>query len=98
VETISRISSKYNLGRVYLEALEEGGYLFHVEGCPWAPMLHKRLKRRDVTCPRALVAMALYQASTGEPVYVADSMYNSSGSVTRIVAKEALAGDWKQIG
>jgi len=98
VKTIIDKSAEYNLGEVTLEKIEGGGYLFRVKHCPWAPYLHKQLKPKDVTCPRALIAMAAFQASTGEIVYVADSEYSEDGTATRIEAVSTIERELKQIG
>jgi len=41
-------------------------------------------KETDVTCPLALIALFLYQASTGNKVFVPDSRYTEKGSTTKI--------------
>jgi len=72
------------LGRVVLVKQDEGHYLFRFEHCVWAEANHKNMMKRDVTCPMALIAMALYQDATGKKVYVADSEYLRDGTVTSI--------------
>jgi len=59
-------------------------YLFHVDNCIWAEYTHGRKKETDVTCPLALIALSLYQASTGNKVFVPDSQYTEKGSTTKI--------------
>jgi hypothetical protein len=36
-------------------------YIFHIEGCTFAPHTHDLLKPKDVVCPLALIAMSFYK-------------------------------------
>jgi len=75
-----------NLGIADVSLTETGpqAYLFHVRECIWAEYIHGRKKETDVTYPLALIALSLYQASTGNKVFVADSHYTEKGSTTKI--------------
>ncbi len=72
------------LGKVVLEKMGQDNYLFRYEKCVWAGFCHPRMKVYDVTCPWALIAMALFQVSTGKGVFIADSEYLTDGSVTKV--------------
>jgi hypothetical protein len=72
------------LARLSLEE-SEPGYVFRVEGCVWAGRLHGRKTDRDATCPWGLIALATYQASTGNRVHLSDSTYTATGSKTRVM-------------
>jgi len=63
-------------------------YILRVDGCMWARHIHEELKPQDVTCPYALLAMAVFEKATGRKVKVADSRYFKEGTETII---EALA-------
>ena len=75
---------KMKLGKVVLEKLDHDSYLFRYEQCVWAELCHQGVKRYDVPCPWALIALALFQASTGHKVFIADSEYLPDGTVTKI--------------
>lgn len=62
------------------------GYNFCVEGCVFAGHIHHLLNPKDVVCPLALVAMAVYQSSTGERVKVTESEFTAEGSKTLITS------------
>ncbi|MCW4048415.1 MAG: hypothetical protein NWE89_01630 [Candidatus Bathyarchaeota archaeon] len=76
--------AKLGLGKISLSNIGNDNYLFRLDECVWAEISHKRKKQKDVTCPWALIAMALYQASTGNKVFVADSEYLPNGTITKI--------------
>ena len=59
-------------------------YLLKVEGCAWAKHIHKELKPKDVTCPIALIVMAIYRKYTGEKVEETDSKHLTDGTETEI--------------
>jgi len=49
-----------------LDKIGEDKYAFRVEGCIWSGKVHNRqVSLKDVTCPYALVAMALYKKYKG---------------------------------
>ena len=59
-------------------------FVLHVRGCVWAPHIHNSLKPKDLTCPFALIAMAVYENITKTKVNPADSEYLEDGSRTKI--------------
>jgi hypothetical protein len=63
-------------------------YVLKVDGCIWASHIHEELKPKDVTCPYALLAMAVFEKVTGRKVKVADSIYLQTGTETIIEALE----------
>jgi hypothetical protein len=66
-----------------LEKVDEGKYVFRVEGCVWAGKVHTRqVSLKDVTCPYALVAMALYKKYKGFVSSENDSEYFYNGTET----------------
>ena len=74
------------LGIADISLTETGpqAYLFNVREGIWAEYVHGRKQETDVTCPLALIALSLYQASTGNKVFVPDSHYSEKGSTTKI--------------
>ena len=66
--------------------LEKGDidkYVFRVEGCIWASKVHNRqVSLKDVTCPYALVAMALYKKYKGFVSNENESEYFYNGTET----------------
>lgn len=66
------------------EKLSPKKYFLHVDGCVWAPHIHKELKPKDVTCPYALIAMSIFEEVVRCKVKVADSEYFENGCKTRI--------------
>ena len=68
------------------EKLAPKKYVLHVEGCAWAPHIHSELKPEDVTCPFALMAMAVFEEVTKERVKLADSTYITDGTKTVITS------------
>jgi hypothetical protein len=66
-----------------LDKIEDEKYVFRVEGCIWAGKVHTRqVSLNDVTCPYALVAMALYKKYKGFVASENESEYFSSGTET----------------
>ena len=59
-------------------------YLLKVEGCAWARHIHKELEPKDVTCPMALIFMAMYRKYLGEKVEETGSKYLEDGTETEI--------------
>lgn len=84
VTILARQIKNMNLGKIRLEKVSQTSYLFHVEDCVWAEFTHRRKNARDITCPWGLIALSLYQLSTGEKVFVPDSEYSPTGSTTKI--------------
>jgi len=76
--------SKLGIANISLTKTGPQAYLFHVKECIWAEYTHSRKQETDVTCPLALIALSLYQASTGNKVFVPDSHYSEKGSTTKI--------------
>jgi hypothetical protein len=68
-----------------LESMEEDRYVFRVEGCIWSGKVHNRqVSLKDVTCPYALVIMALYKKFKGQAANETESEYFSNGTETPI--------------
>jgi hypothetical protein len=66
-----------------LEKASEDKYAFRVEGCIWSSKVHTRqVSLKDVTCPYALVAMALYKKYKGFVSNENESEYFSNGTET----------------
>lgn len=66
-----------------LEDLGEDNYAFRVEGCVFAGRIHTReVSLKDVTCPYALVAMALYKKCKGFVANENESEYFHDGTET----------------
>ena len=66
-----------------LEKVNEGKYVFRVEGCIWAGKVHNRqVSLKDVTCPYAIVAMALYKKYKGFISKENESEYFYNGTET----------------
>jgi hypothetical protein len=59
-------------------------YLLKVEGCAWAKHIHKELEPKDVTCPFALIVMAMHRKYSREKVEETDSKYLADGTETEI--------------
>ena len=78
--TRSKIVKKCSLGKV-----NEGKYVFKAEGCIWSGKVHThQVSLKDVTCPYALVVMALYKKYKGFSSSENDSEYFSNGTETII--------------
>ena len=82
-ETLKENGYHGNIDEVF-EKLTPKRYILHVDGCVWAPHIHRELKPRDVTCPFALIAMAIFEEVLKGKVKVADSEYYENGTKTRI--------------
>ena len=66
------------------EQITSAKYVLHIRGCVWAPHIHENLKPKELTCPFALIAMAVYEKVTKTKVNPADSEYFKDGSRTEI--------------
>ena len=66
------------------EKVNDQTYILHVERCAWAKHIHSELKPEDVTCPYALMAMAVFETVTKEKVKLASSKYEEEGTLTTI--------------
>lgn len=64
------------------EKIDEEKYIFKVEGCIWAGKVHKQVNTEDVTCPYAMVAMALYRKFKGIMAEENGSEYHGNGTET----------------
>jgi hypothetical protein len=65
--------------------IEGDKYVFRVEGCIWSGKVHNRkVNLKDVTCPYALVTMALYKKFKGQAANETESEYFSNGTETAI--------------
>ncbi len=65
---------------------DSNNYIFCIENCVFADHVHNLLEPKDVVCPLALVAMAIYQSSTGTKVKLTESEFTPNGSTTLITA------------
>ena len=74
------------LGIGVLEKLVHENYLFHFEDCKWARYYHPMRKFSEVTCPWALIVMAMFQSCYKKSVYVADTQYLDNGLITKVMA------------
>lgn len=84
-ENLSKIMPTTGIMKEFqFEKLGAARYILHVNECVWAPHIHEELKPRDVTCPFALIAMAIFEEVLKEKVKVADSEYTKRGTKTRI--------------
>lgn len=69
---------------VSFEKLEPQRYQFNVDGCAFAEYTHDLLNPKDVACPFALIAMAIFQSVTGKKVKPAESDFMLDGTQTVI--------------
>jgi len=87
-EVLENLSRNFiNTGLVKEATFQKIGserYLFRIDRCLWAKSVHKELELVDVTCPYALVAMAIFQEVTGKKVKVRESNYFVEGCETII--------------
>jgi hypothetical protein len=68
-----------------LENIGEDKYVFRVEGCIWSGKVHnQKVGHTDVTCPYALITMALYKKFKGQIANETESDYVSNGTETVI--------------
>ena len=66
-----------------LDKIGEDNYVFRVEGCIWSGQVHTpQVSLKDVTCPYALVAMALYKKYKGFISNENESEYFHNGTET----------------
>ncbi len=70
--------------KITFKDMGSGKYLLRVDGCAWAKHIHKELKPKDVTCPFALIVMAIYRKYSGEKVEETESRYFEEGTETEI--------------
>jgi hypothetical protein len=66
------------------EKLASAKYVLHIEKCVWAPHVHADLEPEDVTCPFALISMAIFEKVLKNKVKVNDSEYSKDGTATII--------------
>ena len=59
-------------------------YMFYLDGCSFANGIHDLLKPKDVTCPYALMAKAIFQKVTDKKAYPTDSKFTKLGHETII--------------
>jgi hypothetical protein len=84
-ENLSRIMPTMGIVRGFrFEKMATERYVLHVDGCVWAPHIHEELKPKDVTCPFALIAMAIFEETLKKKVKVTDSEYHKDGTETVI--------------
>lgn len=70
------------VGKANFTKIGQDKYVFKVEDCIWAKHIHKELEPKDVTCPYALVAMALYRKFKSHAVNERESQYTPNGCET----------------
>jgi len=85
-EALGRIADLLNASQKITVKIEKRNpdHVLHCEGCAYAPNVHNTLMPRDVTCPWAVFAMALFQDITKCKVKMNASEFTSSGSKTVI--------------
>ena len=59
-------------------------YVLDIDGCVFAKNLHPALKPIDITCPWAIIAMAVTQRASNRKVMINPSHYNPLGTTTLI--------------
>ncbi len=75
-----------------LDKIDENSYTFKVEGCIWAGKVHTRqTSLNDVTCPYALLTMALYKKYKGFISKENESEYFYNGTETTLMASFILS-------
>ena len=84
VSFMARKLREMGLGELTLEKIGGEDYLLRIDSCVWADTYHPQLKSHEVTCPWALIAMAVYQIKENRRVHVADSEFTPRGSITKI--------------
>lgn len=72
------------LRKISFEKVGSERYLLRIDGCAWAKHVHKELKPKDVTCPLALIVMAIYRKYSGEKIEETESKYFEEGNETEI--------------
>jgi hypothetical protein len=70
-------------------------YLLKIDGCIWARHIHEMLKPKDVTCPLALVVMAIFRKHIGDKVEESESKYLTEGTETEIKSFHKI--HWREI-
>jgi len=65
-----------------IEKVEKDKYVFRVEGCIWSGKVHTQVNLKDVTCPYAMVAMALFKKFKGMVANERESEDFYNGTVT----------------
>lgn len=84
-ETLSKTFSNSGIVKEFrFEKIEPTKYVLHINGCIWAPHIHNYLKPKDLICPFALIAMAVFEGVTKNKVKAVDSEYLKNGSRTKI--------------
>lgn len=64
--------------------IDTNKYMFTIDGCIFAEHAHDLLKPKDVACPYALIAMAMFQSVTGKKVNPTESVFTEKGADTII--------------
>jgi hypothetical protein len=83
-ENLSRAFEGSGFVRKYrFEKLGPNKLVLHVDGCLWAPYIHEILEPKDVICPHALIAMAIFEKFRGK-VKPTTSEYHEEGTKTVI--------------
>jgi len=76
----SKMAKKCTLDKIGID-----NYVFRVEGCCWSGKVHTRqISLKDVTCPYALIAMALYKKYKGFVPSENESEYFYNGTETML--------------
>ena len=85
VNAFSNMLHKANVvENLSLTKIEPERYLLKVQGCAWARHIHRQLEPKDVTCPMALVVMAMFKKCIGDKVEETESHYLEDGTETEI--------------
>jgi hypothetical protein len=84
LENLSRAFEGSGFVRKYrFEKLSPNKFVLHVDGCLWAKHIHQMLEPKDVICPQALVAMAIFEKIVGK-IKPTTSEYYEEGTKTII--------------
>jgi hypothetical protein len=90
--TLNQIFTNFSRKLIKAKVVEEAKfeevapskYVLHIDRCIYAEDVHSMLKPKDVICPWALIAMAIFEMAEGKRVKNAWSEYSELGSKTRI--------------
>lgn len=90
-ENLSKVMTTTRLMKEFrFEKVSPNTYILHVDGCVWAPHIHKELNPKGVTCPYALISMSIFEEVLKCKVQIADSEYHENGTKTRIESLRQL--------
>jgi hypothetical protein len=91
LEKLSKILKDARVAeKVSIERMDDEQYLLKIEDYVFADSVHKLLKPKDVTCPFAIVMMALFEKVHSKKVKINESLYTDTGTETVIKARLVL--------